>query len=448
MVSPQSTSSTLAPDSTATQRPQGSTACRWVICGLLFWVTTANYIDRGIFGNLAPDLQKEIGWSDSAYWNMQVAFSAAYAVSLLVMGRLIDLIGLRWGFVLVCAIWGVASMGHSLASTTAGFFVARIFLALGEGGNFPAAIKATAEWFPKRERALATGIFNSGSNIGGLLVPLALPWVVMRLNSVTIGGHVIGWRGAFLITGLIDLAWIAAWLMLYRKPAEHPGVSEAELALINSEPPESAVKVPWVRLLRHRQTWALVCGRFCTDCFWWFYLFGAPVFFAERFGVNLKGRMGPVAAIYLISSVGSIAGGWFSGHLMKRGFSVNAARKITLLTCALCVVPVAFATVSDNIWVGAALIALAGSAHQAWSANVFSLVSDMFPRRVVGSVTGLGGMAGSTGGIVLFILVAIMKDKHWSYAPVFITASVAYLLALAIIQFLAPRLETAAVEEG
>ena len=424
------------------------TRYRWVICGLLFWVTTANYIDRGIFGNLAPDLQKEIGWSDGAYWYMQVAFSAAYAFSLLVTGPIIDAIGLRLGFALACVVWGVASMGHSLAATTAGFFVARICLALGEGGNFPAAIKTTAEWFPKRERALATGIFNSGSNVGGLLVPLLLPWRVDVLKNVHIGGQVVGWRGAFLVTGAIDLAWIAAWLMIYRKPDRHPRVSQAELDLINSEPPESAIKIPWLRLLKYRQTWALVLGKFCSDCFWWFYLFGAPVFFAERFHTNLKGRMGPLAAIYVFASVGSIAGGWLSGHFMKKGWSVNKARKMTLLICACCVSPVAFATISDNIWIGASLIALASAAHQAWSANVFSLAGDMFPRRVIASVTGLGGMAGSVGGILLFVGVGILKDHHISYVPVFIAASLGYLLALGLIHLLAPKLEAAAIEEA
>jgi MFS transporter, ACS family, hexuronate transporter len=420
---------------------------RWVICGLLFWVTTANYIDRGVFGNLAPELQKEIGWTDGQYWYMQVGFNAAYAVSLLVVGRLIDVIGLRWGFALACGFWGLASMSHSLASTVTGFFICRILLALGEGGNFPAAIKTTAEWFPKRERALATGIFNSGSNVGGLLVPLLLPLFIAWLNNVYISGHKIGWRGAFLVTGLFDILWIVAWLKIYKKPAQHPRVSAAELALINSEPPEATVKIPWSRLFQFRQAWSYVIGKFMTDCFWWFYLFGAPVFFAERFGTDLKGRMGPLATIYVFASFGSIGGGWLSGFFMKRGWTTNKSRKVTMLICALCVLPVAFATVSDNIWISASLIALAGAAHQAWSANIFSLASDMFPRRVVASVTGLGGMAGSIGGIILFLIVGHLKDKHISYVPVFIAASLAYLLALIIIQLLAPKLRPAEVDE-
>ncbi len=428
------------------QNPPVSSNYRWVICGLLFWVTTANYIDRGVFGNLAPELQKEIGWTAGQYWYMQVAFNAAYAVSLLVVGRLIDVVGLRWGFALACAFWGLASMSHSLASTVTGFFICRIMLALGEGGNFPAAIKTTAEWFPKRERALATGIFNSGSNVGGLLVPLLLPLFIAWLNNVYVGGHKIGWRGAFLVTGLFDILWIIAWLKIYKKPAHHPRVSPAELALINSEPPEASVKIPWSRLFQFRQAWSYVVGKFLTDCFWWFYLFGAPVFFAERFGTDLKGRMGPLATIYVLASFGSIGGGWLAGHFMKRGWTTNQSRKATMLICALCVMPVAFATISDNIWISASLIALAGAAHQAWSANLFSLASDMFPRRVVASVTGLGGMAGSIGGILLFLIVGYLKDNHISYVPVFIAASVGYILALGIIQALVPKMEPANVD--
>jgi len=436
----------LPMNSPSPDRPASSNY-RWVICGLLFWVTTANYIDRGVFGNLAPELQKEIGWTNGQYWYMQVAFNAAYAVSLLVVGRLIDVVGLRWGFALACGFWGLASMSHSLASTVTGFFICRILLALGEGGNFPAAIKTTAEWFPKRERALATGIFNSGSNVGGLLVPLLLPLFIAWLNNVYVGGHKIGWRGAFLVTGLFDILWIVAWLIIYKKPAQHPRVSPAELALINSEPPEASVKIPWSRLFQFRQAWSYVVGKFMTDCFWWFYLFGAPVFFAERFGTDLKGRMGPLATIYVLASFGSIGGGWLAGHFMKRGWTTNKSRKVTMLICALCVLPVAFATISDNIWISASLIALAGAAHQAWSANLFSLASDMFPRRVVASVTGLGGMAGSIGGIILFLIVGYLKDQHISYVPVFIAASLGYLLALVIIQLLAPKLEPAKVDE-
>jgi ACS family hexuronate transporter-like MFS transporter len=435
------------------QSPPGSSNYRWVICALLFWVTTANYIDRGVFSNLAPELQKQIGWTQDQYWNMTVAFNIAYAISLLVAGRLMDVLGLRWGFTLACAAWGLAAMSHSLVSTVTGFFICRILLGLGEGGNFPAAIKTTAEWFPKRERALATGLFNSGSNVGGVLVPFGLPFVIATFSSMAIFGSNNGWRGAFLITGIFDLGWIIAWLLIYRKPQDHPRVSSAELAIINSDPPEAAVKIPWRRLLPHRQTWAYVAAKGMTDCFWWFYLFGAPYFFADRFGLSLRARSIPVAAIYIFASVGSIGGGWLSGYLMKRGWTVNRARKTTMLIFAALVGPVVCATMTDNAWVAVSLIALAAAAHQAWSANVFSLAGDMFPRRVVGSLTGLGGFAGSIGGTIMFIIVgqirkaAIARGEQGNYFLIFLAASVTYLVALLIAHLLAPKLETAKIDE-
>ncbi|MGA2866904.1 MAG: MFS transporter [Verrucomicrobiota bacterium] len=443
------------PESMTTAAPAAPAATshfRWVICALLFWVTTANYIDRGVFGNLAPELQRDIGWTQEQYWYMTVAFNAAYAISLLVAGRLMDLLGLRWGFVLACGFWGLAAMSHSLVSTVTGFFIVRILLALGEGGNFPAAIKATAEWFPKGERALATGLFNCGTNIGGVLVPFCLPKLLLAFSIITFGGYSLGWRGAFLVTAIFDFTWIIAWLLIYRRPQDHPRVSPAELNLINSEPPEPTTKIPWRRLFPHRQAWAFAAAKFMTDCFWWFYLFGAPYFFADRFHLDLKGRSGPVAVIYLVASLGSIAGGWLSGHFMKLGWGVNRARKITFLLSAIAVLPVVFATVTHNQWVAVGLITLAASAHQAWSANAYSLASDMFPRRVVGSVTGFGGFAGSVGAIALFVIVsqlrkaAIARGEPGNYFLIFLAASLAYITALLIIHLLAPKLEPARVE--
>ena len=425
---------------------------RWAICALLFWVTTANYIDRGVFGNLAPELQRRIGWTAGQYWDMQVAFQFAYAASLLLGGRLMDVLGLRWGFTLAVAVWGLASMSHALASSVAGFFVVRILLGAGEGGNFPAAIKTTAEWFPRHERALATGIFNSGSNVGGILVPIGLAYLVPLFDKVVIAGHVLGWRGAFLITGAIDLAWIIVWLRCYRRPEDHPRVSAAELALIREGAEESTVKVPWRRLLPLRQTWAFALGKGLTDCMWWFYLVGAPLFFADRFHFTPRQRAVPVACIYVFASVGSIGGGWISGHLIKRGWTANRARKTTLLVCALLVSPVFVASLTGSPWLAVALITLAASAHQAWSANLFSLVGDMFPRRVVASVTGLGGMAGSIGGILLFVVTgrirdsAIARGDAGDYVAIFVAASAAYLAALALIHLLAPRMEKAEVD--
>jgi MFS transporter, ACS family, hexuronate transporter len=441
-------------NSPSSDRPASSNY-RWVICGLLFWVTTANYIDRGVFGNLAPELKNTIGWTDEDYWNMQVAFNCAYAVSLLVMGRVMDMLGLRWGFVLACALWGLASMSHAFApeigglfgSAVTGFFICRVLLGLGEGGNFPAAIKTTAEWFPKSERALATGLFNSGSNIGGLLVPWALPFVVAQFSALTIGGIVVGWRGAFVITAVIDLLWIVAWLAIYKKPEDHPRVNKAELAIIQGDAVEPTVKIPWLKLLPHRQTWAFCVAKGMTDCFWWFYLFGSPDFFNKKFGLGPDDRKYMIMMIYVIASVGSIAGGWLAGKFMKSGWSVNRARKTTLFICACCVLPVFYSAVTDNKWVAAILITIAASAHQAWSANAFSLAGDMFPKRVVGSVTGLGGMTGAIGGIVLFYVTGKILKVTGNYLPVFIMGSLAYMAALLIVHLLAPKLEQAQIEE-
>jgi ACS family hexuronate transporter-like MFS transporter len=428
---------------------------RWVICALLFWVTTANYVDRGVFGNLAPELKRLVGWTDENYWNMQVAFSAAYAISMVFMGRLMDVLGLRWGFVFACAFWGLASMSHAFApeigglfgNAVVGFMICRVLLGFGEGGNFPAAIKTTAEWFPKRERALATGLFNSGSNVGGILVPWALPWVVLQFSALTIGGQVVGWRGAFIITAVIDLLWIIAWLALYRKPEAHPKVNAHELALIQSETVEPTVKIPWRRLLPHRQMWAFAVAKFMTDCFWWFYLFGSPDFFNKKFHLDPAGRKYMIMMIYVVASVGSIAGGWLAGAFMKRGWTANKARKITMLICAAFVLPVFFSAITTNKWVAAVLITLAASAHQAWSANAFSLAGDMFPKRVVGSVTGFGGMIGACGGIILFYVTGKILKQTGNYFPVFLMASVSYLLSLLIVHLLVPKLEPARIEQ-
>ena len=439
--------------------PQASvskpTNYRWVICALLFWVTTANYIDRGVFGNLSPEMSgrlhiKQEDW-DAAYWNMQVVFQAAYAVSLLFMGRLMDVLGLRWGYVFACAFWGLASMSHAIApeigglfgSTIAGFFVCRILLGLGEGGNFPAAIKTVAEWFPQRERALATGLFNCGCNIGSLLVPWALPMVL----AFNVGSFALGWRGAFVVTAIIDLLWIIAWLSFYKKPEDHLKVNKAELALIRGDAIEPTAKIPWRKLLSHRQTWAVAVAKLMTDCFFWFYLFSSPDLFNKKFHLDPEGRKYLIMLIYVVSSVASIAGGWLAGAFMKKGWTTNKARKITMLICAVFVIPVAFAAITDDKWLAAVLITLAASGHQAWSANVFSLAGDMFPKRVVGSVIGLAGMAGAIGGMTLFFVTGIVLKNTGSYLPIFIMASLAYVLALLIVHILVPKLGLAQIEE-
>jgi MFS transporter, ACS family, aldohexuronate transporter len=428
-------------------RPRSS-SYRWVICAMLFWVTTANYIDRGVFGNLAPELQRIFHWTDADYAHMTMAFQAAYAISLVAGGWLIDSLGLRWGFTLAVAFWGLAAMGHALVTSIIGFFVVRFLLGLGEGGNFPASIKAVAEWFPKRERALATGIFNSGSNVGGILPPLLVAVLLPLFSHVHVLGHVLGWRGAFLVTGAVDLSWMFVWLAVYKKPDEHPRVSADELAIIYSEPPEKTTKIPWRRLIGHRQTLAFAVGKGMTDCMWWFYLFWAPSFFATRFHLNAEQRAAPVSIIYLVTSVGSIGGGWLAGHFMKRGWTVNKARKVTMLLFGLAVVPVFFSAMTSAVWVAVALITLAAAAHQGWSANLFSLVSDMFPRRVVASVTGLGGFIGALGGVGFSWYVGFILSTTGHYLLVFAAPSVAYLAAILIVHLLVPRLDPASLENA
>ena len=409
---------------------------RWVICALLFLATTINYIDRQVLGILASPLQKELGWSESQYGWIAAAFTGAYAVGLVVVGRMMDRLGTRKGFSIAVIFWSVAAMGHALARTAFGFGMARGGLGLSEAGNFPAAIKTVAEWFPKKERALATGIFNSGSNVGAIVAPLTVPWIAINY----------GWRWAFIITGALGFVWLVFWITLYRKPEEHPRVSRAELAYIQSDPVELVIKIPWARLLPHRQTWAFAAGKFCTDPIWWFFLFWLPKFLHETYGLTLSGLGLPLVVIYLAADVGSIGGGWLSSTLIKRGWSVNAGRKTAMLICALCVVPIIFAVRASSLWVAVGLIALATSAHQGWSANLFTLVSDTFPRRAVGSVVGIGGFAGSTSGMLIATATGYLLQWTGSYVPLFFLAASAYLFALLVIHLLAPRLEPAKLE--
>ncbi len=390
---------------------------RWVICALLFFATTINYVDRQVLGILATPLQKELGWSESDYGFIATAFTGAYAVGLLIVGRLMDWLGTRKGFSLAIIFWSLAAMGHALARSAFGFGIARFALGLGEAGNFPAAIKTAAEWFPKKERALATGIFNSGSNVGAIVAPLTVPWIALNY----------GWQWAFIITGSIGFVWLAFWLALYRRPEEHPRLSKAELAYIQSDPAEPVTKIPWLRLLPHRQTWAFAAGKFLTDPVWWFFLFWLPKFLNENHGLTLTGLGIPLVIIYVAADFGSIGGGYFSSVLIKRGWSVNAGRKTAMLICALCVVPIIFAVRASNLWVAVALISLATAAHQGWSANLFTLVSDMFPRRAVGSVVGIGGFAGAVSGMLIATITGLLLQWTGSYVPIFIFAASAYL---------------------
>lgn len=415
----------------AAARPVGR--YRWRVCAMLLAATTINYIDRQVLGVLAPFLQDEIGWSEIQYGYIVMAFQGAYAIGLLCAGALIDRFGTRIGYALAISVWSLAAMGHALAASVAGFVVARFMLGLGEAGNFPAAIKTVAEWFPRRERAFAVGIFNAGSNIGAIVAPLMVPIVAAAW----------GWQAAFLCTGVLSAAWLVTWLVFYRTPEQHPKLSAAELAHIRSDPPEPAVKVPWLQLLRHRQAWAFVAAKFITDPVWWLFLFWLGKFLASEYELSLAKIGLPMIVVYLMADVGSIAGGWLAGRFMRLGWSANRARKSAMLVCALCVAPVILVTQVDNLWLAVGLIGLAMAGHQGWSANVLTLPSDMFPRQTVASVVGIGGFAGAFGGMGMSYFTGSQLQSTGSYGTIFLIAGSAYLVALLCVHLLAPRLEPA-----
>ncbi len=406
---------------------------RWLICALLLFGVTKNYMDRQVLGVLKTTLQHDLGWNEIDYGNLVFAFQAAYAVGILLMGRLIDRIGTRLGYAVTMVFWSLASMAHALGGSLISFMAARSALGLGESAVFPASIKSVAEWFPKKERALATGIFNAGSNLGAMITPLVVPWITIHW----------GWRWAFVIMGALGFLWLIFWLLLYRKPEEHPRLSKAELDYIRSDPQPPVVKISWARLIPHRQTWAFIVAKFMTDPIWWFYLFWVPDFLQRKHGLALMQIGVPIMVIYVVSDFGSIAGGWLSSWLIARGSSVNVARKSTMLLCALCVVPMMFALHIQSTWTAVLVIALAAAAHQGFSANLFTLTSDMFPAQAVGSVVGMGGMAGAIGGMLIAKIVGYTLQWTGSYMIPFLMAGLAYLLGLAAIQLLAPRLEPA-----
>src|SRR5215218_2190607 len=406
---------------------------RWVICGLLFFATTVNYVDRQVLGILSKELKTAIGWTEVDYGNIVAAFNAAYAFGLLLAGRLMDRIGTRAGYAIAIVWWSLAAMGHALARTPFGFGVARAALGVGEAGNFPAAIKTVAEWFPKKERAFATGIFNAGSNVGAVVAPFTVPWIAVHF----------GWQWAFILTGAIGFVWLLFWLPVYRRPEQHPKVSQAELDHIQSDPPDPpALRVPWLSLIPHRQTSAFAIGKYLTDPIWWFYLYWIPNFFRDKHGLDLTTIGPPLIAIYLIADIGSIGGGWLSSAFIKRGWSINRSRKTAMLICALAVTPIIFAANVKSLWVAVALIGLAAAAHQGWSCNLFTTTSDMFPRQAVGSVVGIGGMAGALGGATMAVATGyILQSTGQNYSIVFAIAGTAYLVALLVIHLLAPNLE-------
>ncbi|MBI5396188.1 MAG: MFS transporter [Verrucomicrobia bacterium] len=412
---------------------------RWIICALLFFATTVNYIDRAVLGVLKPLLDKELGWTQVDYGWMVTAFQLTYALGYVAGGRLMDRIGVRVGFTLAVTLWSVAAMAHAAARTVFGFSAARAVLGLAEGGGFPAAIKTITEWFPKEQRAYATGWFNAGSNVGAIACPLLVPWLARHW----------GWQGAFIATGAVGFVWVVLWWWLYDAPEKHPRVSAAELAYIRKDPPDAEAKIPWLDLLRHRQTWAFMVGMAASSPIWWLYIYWTPDFFNKQHGLNLAQSSLPLALIFLGSSFGGIGGGWLSSALIRRGWSVNAARKTALLVCAVCVVPVVATPLVANVWVAVALVGLAAAAHCGFAANLFTLVSDTVPRQAVSSVVGIGGMAGSLAGMVFAQVISrILQFTNNNYFVPFAYASLVYLAAVGIMHWLVPRLEPIALRNA
>lgn len=413
---------------------------RWRIVALLFFATTINYIDRQVIGILKPTLEKDFGWTESEYAQIVMAFSACYAIGLLLFGRFVDKVGTKIGYTVSIVVWSIAAMAHALARSTLGFGIARAWLGLGEAGNFPVAIKTVAEWFPKKERALATGIFNSGANIGAVAAPAVVPW----LNAT------YGWREAFIWTGVIGFVWLIFWIVMYEIPSRHKKLSKAEFDHIHSDDTVAAVpvKVPWGKLFAIRQTWAFLFGKLLTDPIWWFFLFWLPSYFSTIFKVDMKNLGLPLIVVYTATTIGSIGGGYLSGWFINRGWPVFKARKTAMLIFAVCVMPIMAAQYTDSMWVAVGLISLAAAAHQAWSANIFTTASDMFPKEAVSSVVGIGGMAGSIGGILFPLLVGAMLDHYKvlgniaaGYNILFMICGLMYLLAWVMMHLFAPKME-------
>ena len=411
---------------------------RWIICGVLFLAPTINYIDRQVISILKPTIIHWPGWSELEYGHVISFFQLAYAGMMLAAGAIIDRIGIRKGFAIAIIFWSLAAMGHAISGAVVSFIIWRVLLGIGEAANFPASIKTVAEWFPRRQRALATGIFNSGTNVGAFVTPFAVAWILTTLGS---------WRWVFILTGALGFLWLIVWLIIYKRPEEHPRLSKEELAFIQSEHEEKIEKTRWLPLFRHKQTWAFTIGKCMTDPIWWVWLFWVPGFLNKKFGVDIKAMGLPLVVIYMMASVGSIGGGWLSAFFIKRGWSINVSRKIAMLACGLCVVPVIFAASTTHIWTAVLLIGLACGAHQGWSANIFTLSSDMFPKRAVGSVVGIGGAAGGIGGFFIANIVGFILNKNpGNYLPIFIIAGSMYLTALLIIQMIVPKLEPAKIE--
>ncbi len=404
---------------------------RWLICGLLFAAIVINYLDRQMLGVLKPSLSKDLGWSETDYANIVFWFQAAYAASYMSFGRLMDRIGARWGYAIAFVVWQVAHIAHAGARTLGQFMLVRVALGLGEAGTFPASVKAITEWFPKKERALATGLFNSGSNIGAILTPIIVPLVTLAW----------GWRAAFVITGVVSLVWLVFWLAIYRRPREVPKLNAQELAYIEQDPPDEEHSPGWLTVLSKRETWAFALGKFLVDPIWWMFLFWLPDFFAKTYGLDLKSFGPPLVAVYLLSDVGSVFGGWLSSRLIHRGRSINFARKSALLVCSVLVIPVIFAQQASHLWLAVLIVGLATAGHQGFSANLHTIPGDVFPRRAVGSVIGVGGTMGAIGGMLMAKYAGYVLDHIGNYTPIFIVASGVYLFAVLVIHLLTPRME-------
>ena len=405
------------------QEDRARPSYRWTICALLFVATTINYVDRQVLGILAPTLQRELHWTETDYGDIVSWFSFAYAFGFLVAGRVIDWIGVRRGLAAAVVAWSAAAIGTALARTTAGFSFARAALGVSESAIFPGSIKAIAEWFPQQERALATGIFNAGTNMGAILTPLLVPWIALRW----------GWQWAFVGTGALGFLWLLLWIPLYREREAGRGKREA-----------GSGGVPWISLFRYRQTWAFIVGKLMADPVWWFYLYWLPKFLDAKYGVKLAQVAAPIIVVYVIADIGSVGGGWLSSALIKRGWTVNLARKATMLAMALLIVPTALVSHASGMWPAVLIVGVAAAAHQAWSANVYTLASDMFPKSAVGSVVGIGAFAGAMGGVVFQRVTGrVLQANGSDYAPIFVVCGLAYVTAWTIIQLLAPRLEPA-----
>lgn len=420
-----------------------TTNYRWVVCGLLFLATTINYIDRQVIGLLKPTLEKEFSWTESDYAAIVMAFAASYALGYVIFGNIIDKIGSKIGYSLSIIIWSVAAVLHAAVKSTVGFGAVRALLGLGEAGNFPAAVKAVAEWFPKKERALATGIFNSGTSIGAVVAPVMVPWIL----------GMYGWQEAFLITGAIGFMWLILWWLFYEIPSRHKKISKEEFAYIHSDPEpvisETDSPLTWKRLLKLKQSWVFIVGKLLTDPVWWFFLFWLPSYFSTTFNLDLKKPSLHLVIVYGATTVGSIAGGYLSSYLIKKGWPVLKARKTALLIAALAVTPIMLARYATDIWTAVAIISLAAAAHQAWSSNIFTIVSDIVPKRAVSSVVGIGGMAGSIGATLFPLLVGALLDYYKvignigaGYNILFMICGLTYLLAWSIIHVLTKNMQS------